>query len=227
MPTAALKFYSLVSLVSHLGHLCAAEREIWVIRMRARNIIIPMRGVLRERARRHARFSTRWLDDVRLVSWSFFFSGKSSPENSKNTRSPRHFPFRSFPNFLDSWLKDLLFLLEVGNQDLFWMKMVCLFFSDTKKTFSKSGLAPVSKHCFTELHHAVLHNSYQLVSPEFFTKSIRWQWSGSFDERFMKFFLFLHIPTNVDKFSRYSWQAKHWFTNALQGCWHTNPMHFQ
>ena len=35
IPTAALKFYSLVSLVSHLGHLCAAEREqIWVIRMR-------------------------------------------------------------------------------------------------------------------------------------------------------------------------------------------------
>ena len=28
IPTAALKFYSLVCLVSHLGHLCAAERDL-------------------------------------------------------------------------------------------------------------------------------------------------------------------------------------------------------
>ena len=81
IPTEALKFYSLVSLVSHLGHLCAAEGEqIWVIRMRETPFehglhynfghvwsmyrSSPFRSNLNTdptwtRAS-HARFSTRW-----------------------------------------------------------------------------------------------------------------------------------------------------------------------
>ncbi len=129
MPTAALKFYSLVSLVSHLGHLCAAEREqIWVIRMRARNIIIPMRGVLRERARRHARFSTRWLDDVRLVSWSFFFQ-ESLPQ--KTQKIPGAQGIFLFGHFLISSIagwKISSFCWRLAIKTFFeWRWFVCFF----------------------------------------------------------------------------------------------------